>query len=301
MKNPERAIWTFLALGAFVAGSGSHFTLFGPDSTDPLAGKNSGSSAAPSTDGSHAARDNGQLTPPQRAVLVERAALASPLRTGRFVALAAALEQVKPGTWQDMWDEFKRQTTEDGRVHEVEWSLFMNRVGEIDGAGAMAFFEKNGQPEYTFNRREILRGWAAAAPEAAIAWMDSQPADSPNQELHSTLLAGVVQANPDLALSLLAKAPEAQSREMVSDFMGDLIQAKGIQFAMDRVAALRNSNGDSVSGYVSAMDREITQRVGRMAWLAGNQDAVTAWQEKRNGAPPPAASSSQPELETESR
>lgn len=292
MKNPERVIWTLLALGAFVAGSGSHFSLFAPDPADPATGHSPGGTAVHATD-NHVARTDGQMTPPERAVLVERTALASPLRTGRFMGMAAALDQVKPDTWQDMWNEFKRQTTEDGRVHELEWSLFMNRVGEIDGPAAMAFFEKNGQPEYTFNRGAVLSGWAAVAPEAAIAWMESQPADSPNQQLQSTLLAGVVQANPELALSLLAKAPGNRGASMAREFVSDLIQAKGIQFAMDRVTTLRTAGG-SVPAYAEVMDREITERVGRMSWLAGDEAAITAWQEKRRGAavttPPPETS-----------
>jgi hypothetical protein len=279
MKNSERFVWTLLALGAFAAGSRGHFndSSSGSQSASP-GGKAAGDHS--SSSGGRASGPDGDLTPPQRATLVERNALASPLRTGRFMGMMAALDQVKPDTWPAMWEEFKRQTTEDGRVHEVEWSLFMNRVGEVDGADAMAFFEKNGQPEYTFNRREILLGWAAADPKAAIAWMDSQPGGSPNQELQATLLSGVVQADPDLALGLLAKVPSARSAGMAGDLVGELIQAKGIQWTMDHVATLASS-GETNAPYVNAMAEEVSQRVQRMAWLAGDSKAVDEWNAKR--------------------
>jgi len=253
--------------------SGHHSTPESAAEAPPAATGNATRSHEP---GSSARRGSEPMSPEQRAVLVEHAALSSPLRTSRFMSMMAALDQVRPETWQGMWEEFKRQTSEDGRVHEVEWSLFMNRVGEIDGAAAMEFFEKNGQPEYTFNRREILFGWAAADPQAAVRWMDSQPPNSPNQELKQTLMSGIVQSDPDMAISLLSKTSGNAGVKMAQTMVDDLIQAKGIDWTMDRIVSMR----DTSPVYSQIMSGQIDQRVKRMAWLAGDEAAINKWRMK---------------------
>lgn len=196
-------------------------------------------------------------------------ALLTQERTDRFQKLAWVLDEVTPANWQELWEEYIRLTLEDGRVHELEWQFFMNRVGEVDGPGAIEYFQTHGQSEYTFNRREVLRGWAGVDPEGAATWLSSQPQDSPNQSLWPALVSAVAGTNPDQAINIVGGLdPEKQNR-LVAPMVDSMIQLEGIKGAIQRLQSLADQvpDGEAPPPLLESYYSTLRDRAGRMDWL----------------------------------
>ena len=196
-------------------------------------------------------------------------ALLSHGQKDRFQRLAWVLDEVTPENWRDLWHEYIRLTLNDGRVHEQEWQFFMNRVGEVAGPEAIAFFETNGQSEFTFNRREVLRGWSAVDPSGAAAWLESQSENSPNQGLWPTLVGSVAETNPEAALSIVNRlSPDGQKR-VVDPMVDSLIQLEGIHGAIRRLEGLVNGlpEGSGMPTMLTFYYDSLRARAGRMEWL----------------------------------
>lgn len=199
----------------------------------------------------------------------------------RLQKLSWILDEVTPENWQTLWEEYLQQTMSTGRVHETEWQMFMNRVGEVAGADAIKYFESNAQNQYTFNRRGILYGWAGKDPEGAAQWMLAQAPDSPNQSLWSPFIHAVAGTNPDKAIALVSKLdPRAQQR-LAEPMIDSMIQLDGIQGATRRLEQLVSQipEGEAPSPLLKSYFGELQQRVGRMNWLADS------YPDQTNGAP----------------
>lgn len=197
-------------------------------------------------------------------------ALSTPRRTERYQRLMAMLDDTTAENWNTLWKEYIRQTLEEGRVHETEWSLFMNRVGEVAGPDAMEYFSHHGQEEYTFNRREVLLGWAGLDPAGALAWLKEQPAESQPVEFWGAVMQGASSNDTRLAMDLLSEIPDNLSAPVVRSTADSLIQTEGLAHTAEllesKVAEI--PAGDPMPERLRVFYQELEERSGRMKWLA---------------------------------
>ncbi len=185
------------------------------------------------------------------------------------------LDRTTRENWQVLWHEYIRQTLEEGRVHEHEWSLFMNRVGELDGAEAMEYFTHNGQNEYTFNRREVLTGWAAADPRGAHAWLTSQPEAEQRPEFWGAVLRGASARDASLTLTWLGEVPREHAPGVTRQVVDSLIQAEGIANTAGALLEMTEGTGGSPPPHLAMFYAELKGRAERMTWLGQSYPDVT--------------------------
>lgn len=271
INNHERIIWSLALLGVVIWGG--------------LRGNSGdGKVAAPAQDGGKAAasqggRDRsgegglrGERPPRDEAGLRKYAnhALSTPSRTERFKRVMIMVDEVTPDNWRTIWTEYIRQTLAEGRVHEAEWGLFMNRVGEVAGPDAMEYFTHNAQNQYTFNRREILSGWAAQDPQGAWRWLQSQPEDKRPPEFWQAVMDGAAAKDPKIALGWLAEAPAEVATRVAPRMVTSQIQADGLAGTIKSVEemAAATPEGQQQPAYLAAFYKELSDRVRRMKWLA---------------------------------
>jgi hypothetical protein len=197
-------------------------------------------------------------------------ALSTPRRTERYQRLMAMLDDTTAENWNTLWKEYIRQTLEEGRVHETEWSLFMNRVGEVAGPDAMEYFTHNGQEQFTFNRREVLLGWAGLDPAGALAWLKEQPAESQPAEFWGAVMRGASSNDTRLAMDLLSEIPENLSAPVVRSTADNLIQTEGLAHTAEllerKVAEI--PEGQPIPDRLKVFYQELKERSARMKWLA---------------------------------
>ncbi len=196
-------------------------------------------------------------------------ALSAPSRTERYQRVMQILDRTTEENWMVLWKEYIRQTLEEGRIHETEWSLFMNRVGEVAGPEAMEYFTHNAQNEHTFNRREVLLGWATVDPDGAFEWLRNQPEDAQPPEFWASVLRGATARDAELALAWLEAVPRQHSPQVVRDTVSSLIQAEGIvktAEALEEMAA-RYPDG-SPPAHLTMFFHELKKRSQRMDWLS---------------------------------
>jgi hypothetical protein len=222
-------------------------------------------------------------------------ALSTPRRTERFQRLMAMLDNTTAENWNTLWKEYIRQTLEEGRVHETEWSLFMNRVGEVGGPDAMEYFSHHGQQQYTFNRREVLKGWAAMEPRGALEWLKAQPVETQAVEFWGAVMAGAAASDSKLALELLSEIPAKLTQQVVRSTVDGLIQTEGLahtaRLLEERVSEI--PEGEAIPPDLQFFYQELDQRVGRMKWLADSypdmnsrQPSLDLLAQRFGGAPP---------------
>ena len=222
-------------------------------------------------------------------------ALSTPRRTERYQRLMAMLDDTTADNWNTLWKEYIRQTLEEGRVHETEWSLFMNRVGEVAGPDAMEYFSNHGQEQYTFNRREVLKGWAAVEPQGALEWLKAQPQESQPVEFWGAVMSGAAASDSKLAMEMLSEIPMELTQQVVRSTVDGLIQTEGLahtaELLEEKVAGI--SEGGTIPADLRFFYQELDQRVGRMKWLADSYPDMNSRQPSlenlagRFGGPPP--------------
>ncbi|MEO5914743.1 MAG: hypothetical protein ABIS50_10950 [Luteolibacter sp.] len=199
-------------------------------------------------------------------------ALSAPNRTERFQRLMILLDNTTAENWNTLWKEYIRQTLEEGRIHETEWSLFMSRVGEVAGPDAMEYFAHHGQEQYTFNRREVLKGWAAKDPKGALTWLEGQPETDQPAEFWGAVMSGAAANDSKLATELLARIPSGISPGVVRSTADTLIQSEGlgntIHLLEDMVAVI--PPGGAIPPHLTQFYQELKQRSERIKWLAGS-------------------------------
>lgn len=269
----ERIVWVAVVVlvvvwGVLRGGGGKTVT------QEEAEGRTAGTTASGGRDRSGGGGLKGERPPRDEDGLRKYAnhALSAPSRTERFKRVMIMVDEVTPENWQTIWKEYIRQSLAEGRFHEVEWGLFMNRVGEIGGPEAMEYFTHNGQSEYTFNRREILAGWAAQDPQGAWRWLQSQPEDKRVPEFWRSVLNGAAAKDPKIALDWLAQAPPDVARDIAPSIVGSQIQADGVAgtiASLEKMVAA-TPEGQQPPAYLGAFYRDLAGRVRRMEWLAAS-------------------------------
>ena len=198
-------------------------------------------------------------------------ALTAGTPTERKVNSAFVLESINRDNWYGLWERYVNNTLESGRTHDgdASWGIFMNRIGEVAGEDAMAFFESNAQPEHTFNRREILEGWAASKPEEALKWMRAQAPDGINKGLWPALIRGAAQGDVEKALDFASEAPEKYRGGIGGTLASATIQSRGFEYTANmfwETVELRGAD-ESYHQFIKEFHSVLNSRVNRMNWL----------------------------------
>ena len=200
-------------------------------------------------------------------IMADRA-LSTPSKTERYHRVMQILDQTTAENWKVLWEEYIGQTLRDGRIHETEWSLFMNRVGEVAGPDAMEYFTHNGQSEYKFNRGQVLAGWAASNPESAFEWLKAQPQED-SGEFWNALMSGASTKDAALALTWLDQVPADSVAPIARSTVDGMIQSEGmaktIRALEDMVAEV--PAGTEMPPHLQAIYQELERRAGRVDWL----------------------------------
>jgi hypothetical protein len=269
-RSLERVIWAVVVLAAVVFGLLGRNSKSEEESGDATVRNSSSSSnrsarsgESDSTTTKGVARDETSLRK------FASQALSTPSRTERYQRVMKMLDETTAENWRTIWNEYIRQTLEEGRVHESEWSLFMNRVGELAGADAMEFFTHNAQNEYTFNRREVLQGWASENPEAAYQWLKAQPEDQRVAEFWGAVLDGAAARDPKMAIDWLKEVPPNFSDRVAAKIVGSQVQSTGLAgtiVTLEEMAATV-PEGTEPPKYMQAFYRELKSRAQRLDWL----------------------------------
>ncbi len=268
----ERVCWVAVAVAALVGGAMIGNTKASPDADSQANRKMAKNERNARNRGGIDGVSDHEAVPKDEIGLRKMAnhALSTPRRTERYQRLMAMLDDTTAENWNTLWKEYIRQTLEEGRVHETEWSLFMNRVGEVAGPAAMEYFSHHGQEEHTFNRREVLLGWAGLNPAGALAWLKEQPVESQPAEFWGAVMQGASSNDTRLALDLLSEIPDNLSAPVVRSTADSLIQTEGLGHTAElletKVAEI--PAGAPMPERLRFFYQELKERSGRMKWLA---------------------------------
>lgn len=201
---------------------------------------------------------------------VTNQALSTPSRVERFHRVMGVLDDTTAENWKSIWHEYIRQTLKEGRVHESEWGLFMNRVGEVAGPEAMEYFTHNAQNDHTFNRSTVLTGWASVDPQAAYDWLTRMPVEEQKPEFWHSLLEGASARDPQLALDWLGKIPAEYARGVTGQIVSSQIQSRGLQETIGALESLVSHipEGAPMPEYLQTFHMQLRNRAQRMEWLS---------------------------------
>ncbi len=274
MNRPsERLIWIGVAVIAVIGGVmvGANLERSNQAQPKPKAQSSRNNPGAVNAENRNEPR-RGEIRDEQELKKMANHALSTPNRTERYQRVMEMLDSTTAKNWNVLWNEYIRQTLEEGRVHEAEWSLFMNRVGEVAGPDAMEFFTHNGQNQYTFNRREVLLGWSSVDPQGALAWLKGQPESEAPREFWGAVMDGVAAKDSALALQMLREVPDQYSAAVVRGTVDTLIQSEGLvnttKFLEKMVAEI--PEGSTMPDRLQYFYKEIQSRAQRMQWLASS-------------------------------
>ncbi len=232
MNLPGRTLSLYLT-GAFLAGLALGVALFSsPASKVDPAGTAAGNlhpdSAAANTrhlSSTHAsadASDSPESLTGEKLISRLWVALTIPDEDERYAEWMRLLKNMSQADGVKVREMFQKMDRE-GRHFTPEWKAFWPRWGAVDGAGALEFLKTHEHPSWRNDAAEMLvRGWAAADPTAARAWLEANH-DSP-------FFQGAERGYFDgLARSNLPRA----TQEAIADATGD---SERMGKAMERLA-----------------------------------------------------------------
>ena len=139
----------------------------------------------------------------------------------RAVAFNLLLFTLTPENILEAKDAMFQHTQKTGKTAHNEWGLLMGRIGELLGGQSM---EGN-----TSDRHRMMKGWASAHPDEALAFIGNQPAGG-QENLRNAWLYGVCRENPGRALTCLLSDPDF-SKQGSGDFMKEAVQIQGLNAA----------------------------------------------------------------------
>lgn len=120
---------------------------------------------------------------------------------------------------------------------EADFASFIVRWGELNALGAMEHLEKTRgstatEGEKDWNLRHLLKGWAASDPQAALAWINSQP-DSPAARsslphvINGMAAQNLAQAT-DFVLDQFSKSHPLVGRNALASLADAAVRANGL-------------------------------------------------------------------------
>ena len=250
MKTPlfSHALWALAVATAFVVGyfagdapiaqNAATFPATSPKAAPPGIGSDAASRARPDENLAPNAPARGTLTGDEARARTFQI-LAEPNRIARMRQLCDLLAHITRDNWREVKSAFSIQTREEGRWQPNEWRLMIERVGEVAGAEALAEAMEAANPSDQNRARDILIGFAAGDPKAAVEWFQAQPAGT-QQQFFNQLLSGLGRSDPSRALALLNDQPHPLWETNVPAIIDGAIQLGGFRAVEDLYASIRD-------------------------------------------------------------
>lgn len=190
------------------------------------------------------------------------------------------LDQMRPEDAQAVHDTFVK-LERSGRPFGEEYAAFAVRWGQVDGAGAMAFWaarEPFDMKAHDFNN--VIRGWCLTAPEKALEWIDQHDSLVGQWNPRCAVTKGWFQKDPVEATAWLQRQdlPERQLGECITGAMIDRLYAGGPEHAAEWLASLQDQGTLAAAALQGWNDSQY-----RLANLS-LEDAASIW-EKVGGQP----------------
>lgn len=215
--------------------TGSWANIKSPSQAEDLTGKHSSDNQAPSP-----AQDPGT-----RALSI-KAQGQTVLNIANAVERKAAFEKLLAGLkteaeFQGVLDAFEAML-QSGRRHGTEWTLFWDSLGHKQPRLAAALIDKGGPNKEWFNSAvtRLVERWAARDPQAAIEWVNNNPA-----------LSGT---NQDMALASLLQGYASLDLQAASRYALSVVDAEDPFF-------------NSVANVLSTSALQLQGTQGVMSWF----------------------------------
>lgn len=137
--------------------------------------------------------------------------LAGGLRRDR--AFLDFLEGLDAGNWQKAWTHYATAIKGKETIHETRTRQLLNRVGELAGQTAVAWFRQTGHRDQA---QPVLAGWAAMDPKPAAAFVMAGPDTG---DLYAPLIQGTGQHSIGSLLEIAEAIPGAESYNLDKEFI----------------------------------------------------------------------------------
>lgn len=275
--------WALVAIGTFAIGYVAGDPPTGAHQTARPAAVRTGSGSE--TD--QAASGSGERATPATVILTGEQArvrtfeiLSEPNRIVRLRQVCELLDHMTPENWRDVREGFRVQTTSEGRTHDTEWHLMLERVGEVAGADAITEVLGPTHLGDMDQARGLLTGFADADAKAAHAWLETQPPEAQDQ-LRRSLIEGMARTDSKAALALSVALPHRV--ENLEGIVAGAMQHGGFREAEGLLASL-TSRADVPDSVKYAVFHQLAQAQIHSADTAGDPARTLAWFEPYLGA-----------------
>ena len=183
------------------------------------------------------------------------------------------MEKMRPEDAQAIHEQFTNLERE-GRYFGFEYGAFAMRWGQIDGAGAMAYW--TAREPFDMNPNDLVNvvtGWANSDAEKALAWVEGHKELLGGVNAYRPLLVGWLDKDPVAASAWFAnsKLDPEQYGDCVNGAVLDKVYSDGVEGASEWLATLPDGDASLGGAKEAWMDH-----IGRL----GNLDpglAATAW------------------------
>jgi len=141
-------------------------------------------------------------------------AITTPPGNARVLHLQQALAAIDASNWRGAFEIFWRARTRN-LISEKEQLWVMERIGDVAGLEATERFKPRDpiNNAETHNARHAMKGWALRDPQAALAYVTSQPEGRFREGMLWGFLAATALTDPPTALRAVEAAqPEQQTR-----------------------------------------------------------------------------------------
>ena len=203
------------------------------------------------------------------------ALLSQPKRIERLRGLCDLLDLTTKENWRSIRDAFIQQSVHEGRKHDLEWSLMLERMGEVAGEDLMAELVNGATPRERLDASRCMEGWVAADPATALEWFQSQP--SVIQDAHwPGFFRGLGRSDPRRAARLLQDQNKQVWEPTLNSVLEGAFEHGGFQAAeqlIDDVMALPELD----LHFKRKIVYEVGQRRLESARLSGDAAAPLEW------------------------
>ena len=198
------------------------------------------------------------------------------LRKRRFYEVLAGLSEAN---WEEVFQSFIVQTTQEGRKHDHEWHAVLVRIGEVGGRHALErFLKSHGSHPGSYDVAQCLKGWAAKDPQAARAWYDEEEDGPRKQFLGNYLVGGLVQSDPQKAADFVAKMEGGMAGAHASGLVDGIIQTGGLAAATRVFDAVRKdaaTSGDT--SFAESYFHQLSERIFYANWVGKTPERACQW------------------------
>jgi hypothetical protein len=199
----------------------------------------------------------------------------------RMRRLCDLMRSVTAENWREFVDAFVRQAGTTGRIHQAEWKLAMERVGQLAGKEAIEQTLASETSRMQSRTPLLLAGWASTDPKAAQQWLERQ--DPEMQSAYAgALLSGMARSDPTSALTLMASRYPDERDMLTPQIVEGMVQKGGVREAEELLLWLRDG-ADIPEAVKGSFFGGIAMRQIEMAKMRGEPAMVLEWADRYMG------------------